>query len=53
MSDLPSGAREYLDFIAEQIGVPVAMIGVGPGREQTVWTEAGRQTLMAPPHILS
>ena len=48
MSDLPSGAREYLDFIAEQIGVQVALIGVGPGREQTIWTDAGRQTLMAP-----
>jgi adenylosuccinate synthase len=47
MSDLPSGAREYLDFIAEQIDVPVALIGVGPGREQTVWTDAGRATLMA------
>jgi hypothetical protein len=23
------------------------MIGVGPGREQTVWTEAGRQTIIA------
>jgi adenylosuccinate synthase len=48
MSDLPAGAREYLDFIAEHIGVPVALVGVGPGREQTVWTEAGMQTLIAP-----
>ena len=47
MSDLPSAAREYLDLIAEQIAVPVALVGVGPGREQTVWTDAGRQTLMA------
>ncbi len=28
------------------IGVPVAMIGVGPGREQVIWTEAGQQTLI-------
>jgi hypothetical protein len=27
--------------------VPVALVGVGPGREQTVWTDAGRATLMA------
>jgi adenylosuccinate synthase len=46
LSDLPSGAREYLDFIAEQIGVSVALVGVGPGREQVVWTDAGRRTLM-------
>ena len=48
MSDLPDGAREYLDFIAEQIGVPVALVGVGPGREQTIWTDAGLATRMAP-----
>jgi hypothetical protein len=24
--------------------VPIALIGVGPGREQTIWTEAGRAT---------
>jgi adenylosuccinate synthase len=48
MSDLPSGAREYLDFIAAEIGVPVALVGVGPGREQTVWTQEGLGTLMAP-----
>ncbi|HSZ15263.1 MAG TPA: adenylosuccinate synthase [Solirubrobacteraceae bacterium] len=46
MSDLPAGAREYLDFIAEHVGAPVTMIGVGPGREQTVWTDAGRQTII-------
>ena len=47
ISDLPEGAREYLDFIAEHTGTPVAMIGVGPGREQVVWTQAGRDTIIA------
>ena len=28
------------------IGAPVALIGVGPGRDQVIWTEAGRQTLV-------
>ncbi len=46
VADLPAGAREYLDFIAEHVGAPVAMIGVGPGREQVVWTDAGRRTLV-------
>jgi adenylosuccinate synthase len=46
ISDLPDGAREYLDFIAEHAGAPVALIGVGPGREQTVWTDAGRETII-------
>jgi adenylosuccinate synthase len=38
-SDLPQAAREYLDYIADFIGVPVALIGVGPGREQVIWTK--------------
>ena len=29
---------------AEQIGAPVTLLGVGPGREQVIWTEAGLQT---------
>jgi len=46
-SDLPEAAREYLEFIAEHVGAPVALVGVGPGREQVVWTEAGRGSLFA------
>ena len=46
LSDLPAGAREYLDFIAEGAGAPIALIGVGPGRDQVVWTDAGRDTLV-------
>ena len=46
-SDLPQAARDYLAFIADFIGVPVTLIGVGPGREQTIWTAAGAQTLVA------
>jgi adenylosuccinate synthase len=38
-SDLPQAAIEYLDFIAERTGVPVACVGVGPGREQIVWMD--------------
>jgi adenylosuccinate synthase len=48
MSDLPDAAREYLQFIAEHVGAPVTLVGVGPGREQVVWTDAGMQTLVAP-----
>src|ERR1700723_444638 len=44
-SDLPRAAREYLDFISEHSGAPVALVGVGPGRDQVLWTEAGKQTL--------
>ncbi len=37
-SDLPEAAREYLRFLAETVGVPVSMVGVGPGREDIIWT---------------
>src|ERR1700760_3174258 len=30
-ADLPEAARDYLRFVSEFIGVPVALIGVGPG----------------------
>ena len=34
--DLPAAACDYIAFLSEQIGVPVRLVGVGPGREQTV-----------------
>ncbi len=50
-SDLPDAAREYLQFISEHTGVPVALIGVGPGREQVIWTDAAAHSLLAPAQI--
>ncbi|MGD9735533.1 MAG: adenylosuccinate synthase [Solirubrobacterales bacterium] len=35
-AELPSAARDYLDFIAEFVGVPIRLVGVGPDREQTI-----------------
>ncbi|HEY7892222.1 MAG TPA: adenylosuccinate synthase [Solirubrobacteraceae bacterium] len=46
VSDLPDAAREYLQFISEHTGTPVALVGVGPGREQVIWTEAAQQSLL-------
>jgi adenylosuccinate synthase len=34
--DLPQLAVDYLRFIADQVGVPVSLVGVGPGRDQIV-----------------
>ncbi len=45
--DLPQAARDYLAFLSEYVGVPVALIGIGPGRDQIIWTEAGRASLAA------
>ncbi|MDP9293025.1 MAG: adenylosuccinate synthase [Actinomycetota bacterium] len=43
-SELPQAARDYLAFVEDHVGVPIALVGVGPGRDQTIWTEAGRET---------
>src|SRR4029077_7294302 len=39
-SDLPPAARDYLRFVSDFVGVPVALIGVGPSRDDVVWTPA-------------
>lgn len=36
LGELPSQARDYLAFLEEQVGVPIKLVGVGPGREQFV-----------------
>jgi adenylosuccinate synthase len=36
-SDLPSEARDYLQAISDLTGIPVRLVGVGPGREQVIW----------------
>ncbi len=46
-ADLPQAARDYLAYVEDFVGVPVALVGVGPGRDQVVWTEAGKQTAVA------
>jgi len=47
-SDLPAAAREYLEYVADFVGVPIAVVGVGPGREQVVWMPAGAESVAAP-----
>lgn len=36
VADLPQAARDYVEFLAAQVGVPVSLVGVGPGRTQFV-----------------
>jgi adenylosuccinate synthase len=36
VEDLPAEARDYLAFIAEFVGVPIKIVGVGPSRDQVV-----------------
>jgi len=39
--ELPVEAEAYLAFLEAQVGVPVKLVGVGPGREQFVHRNAG------------
>ncbi|MDX6690618.1 MAG: adenylosuccinate synthase [Solirubrobacteraceae bacterium] len=46
-SELPEAARDYLNFIAEQVKVPVVLVGVGPGRDQVIWMQDAPQLAAA------
>jgi adenylosuccinate synthase len=35
-ADLPRGARDYVEWLENEVQVPIRMISVGPGREQVV-----------------
>ena len=34
LSELPPAALDYIAFLEAQIGVPIRLVGVGPGRDQ-------------------
>jgi adenylosuccinate synthase len=36
VTDLPPAAREYLDFVHQQVSIPILLASVGPEREQAV-----------------
>ena len=39
---LPAKAQDYLNFLAEQVGVPIVMVSTGPERDQAIWMEHAR-----------
>lgn len=39
LMSLPRAATNYIDFIGSQLGTPIDIISVGPGREQTLWVK--------------
>ena len=47
LDELPEAARAYLEFIAEFVGVPITIIGVGPGRDQVIWVGEGEEAALA------
>ncbi len=34
---LPQAARDYVQFIGNELATPIDVVSVGPGREQTLW----------------
>ncbi|HEY9715106.1 MAG TPA: adenylosuccinate synthase, partial [Chroococcales cyanobacterium] len=48
--DLPVEARRYLDFLAEQLDVSIAIVSVGPKRDQTIVIE---DPIHGPKRVLS
>jgi adenylosuccinate synthase len=39
-ADLPPEALDYIRYISDFVGVPIALVGVGPGHDQNVWINA-------------
>ncbi len=35
-AELPPAALSYIEFLQDQVGVPIRLVGVGPGREQFI-----------------
>src|SRR5918998_1338482 len=35
-ADLPAEARDYLSAISDGVGVPISVVGVGPGRDEVI-----------------
>ena len=45
LEDLPQAARDYIAFVEDFINVPITLIGVGPARDQIIWTAASEGTI--------
>ncbi len=45
--ELPAKARDYLSFLSDAVGVPIAMVSTGPERDQTLWMEENRAAVLA------
>jgi adenylosuccinate synthase len=38
IDELPRNAQAYLEYISDFLDIPIVMVGVGPGREEMIWT---------------
>jgi adenylosuccinate synthase len=49
LEELPPNARSYLDFVSDFLGIPVVLVGVGPARDQIIWTDGGADRYLPAP----
>jgi len=47
MDELPENALAYLDFVREFLGIPIVMVGVGPARDEVIWTDVATRVATA------
>jgi adenylosuccinate synthase len=47
IEELPRNAQSYLDYISDFLEIPVVMVGVGPGRNEMIWTGAAERVRAA------
>jgi adenylosuccinate synthase len=38
LDDLPPAARNYVQYISDFLRIPIVLAGVGPARDQIIWT---------------
>jgi adenylosuccinate synthase len=43
MDELPANAQAYLEFISDYLDIPIVMVGVGPARDEMIWTGAAER----------
>jgi adenylosuccinate synthase len=39
LKDLPRSTTNFIDYIGTQLGTPIDVISIGPGRDQTLWVK--------------
>jgi adenylosuccinate synthase len=48
IDELPRSAQSYLEFISDFLDIPIVMVGVGPGRDEMIWTGAAERLRPTP-----
>jgi adenylosuccinate synthase len=43
VDELPRNAQTYLEYVSDSLDLPIVMVGVGPGRDEMIWTGAAER----------